>query len=301
MREILVGLVIVVDPGGPARPARPGRRRAGLPHVAGGRSTWSSATARGSASGSPVRIAGLDAGRVVDIDLTEIEGTLWRGSGSRCRRSWPSKLRQDVKVTIQASLAGQSRVNIVSSGRSAVALVPGQVVQGVESTFFDPILEQVGLGPGRAEPPEPHDRRGPRRRSTRSARGSGRSSARSRRRRRASATRPTRSGPAVEATAGHVEDLARRISASTPKIEAALTRLDTLTAPGRRACSPRTAPTSRPPSASVRDLTGHDQGHRGQGPGQGRAAARRPRRHPGPRRPRPLPGRPDRRPGGRRS
>src|SRR3954451_4400803 len=27
--------------------------------------------------GSPVRVAGLDAGRVDDIDLTEVDGTLW--------------------------------------------------------------------------------------------------------------------------------------------------------------------------------------------------------------------------------
>jgi phospholipid/cholesterol/gamma-HCH transport system substrate-binding protein len=38
-------------------------------------------------------------------------------------------------------------INIVSSGKSGVALVPGQVVQGVESSMFDPIMEQVGLGP----------------------------------------------------------------------------------------------------------------------------------------------------------
>jgi phospholipid/cholesterol/gamma-HCH transport system substrate-binding protein len=38
-------------------------------------------------------------------------------------------------------------VNVVSAGRSQVALVPGQVIQGIESSFFDPILEQVGLGP----------------------------------------------------------------------------------------------------------------------------------------------------------
>ena len=72
--------------------------------------------------GCPVRVAGLDAGRVVDVDLTEIDETLW----ARVRISLPSalanKLKQDAKITIQASLAGQSRVNIVSSGRSKDAL-----------------------------------------------------------------------------------------------------------------------------------------------------------------------------------
>ena len=102
---------------------------------------------QGIREGASVRIAGIDAGRVVEIDLMEYEGSL----RARVRIALPThlakKLRQDVKVTIQPSLTGQSRVNIVSSGRSNVELVPGQVVQGVESTFFDPILEQVGLGP----------------------------------------------------------------------------------------------------------------------------------------------------------
>src|SRR3954454_17116107 len=68
--------------------------------------------------GSPVRIAGIDAGRVVDIDLTELDGFLV----AKVRLSLPAglakKLRQDVKIVIQSSLAGQSPVNIISSGRS---------------------------------------------------------------------------------------------------------------------------------------------------------------------------------------
>ena len=102
---------------------------------------------QGIREGSAVRIAGIDAGRVNDIDLIEYDGAL----RARVRISLPvrlaKKLKQDVKITIQPSLTGQSRINIVSSGRSGVELVPSQVVQGVESTFFDPILEQVGLGP----------------------------------------------------------------------------------------------------------------------------------------------------------
>ena len=53
-----------------------------------------------------------------------------------------------------------SHVNILSTGRSAVALVPGQSIPGVETSFFDPIIEQVGLGPVERGPSEPHDRRG---------------------------------------------------------------------------------------------------------------------------------------------
>ncbi len=97
--------------------------------------------------GSPVRVAGIDAGRVTGVDLAEVDGIL----RARVRLGVPAelaaRLRQDVQVTIQASLTGTACVNIVSSGRSEVALVPGQLVQGVESSFLDPVLEQVGLGP----------------------------------------------------------------------------------------------------------------------------------------------------------
>lgn len=98
--------------------------------------------------GCPVRVAGIDAGRVSAIELdASPEGTL----RARVRLSLPadlaSRLRQDARITIQSGLTGQSLVNVVDSGRSQVALVPGQVIQGVESTFLDPVLEQVGLGP----------------------------------------------------------------------------------------------------------------------------------------------------------
>jgi phospholipid/cholesterol/gamma-HCH transport system substrate-binding protein len=98
--------------------------------------------------GCPVRVAGIDAGRVTAIELDAApEGTL----RARVRLSLPaslaSRLRQDARITIQAGLTGQSCVNVVDSGRSPVALVPGQVIEGVESSFFDPVLQQVGLGP----------------------------------------------------------------------------------------------------------------------------------------------------------
>lgn len=96
--------------------------------------------------GSPVRVAGIDSGRVDSIDLAEVEGTL----RARVRISIPTalaaKLRQDAKIAVQSGLTGQCVINVVSSGRSSVALVPGQVVMGVESSFFDPVLQQVGLG-----------------------------------------------------------------------------------------------------------------------------------------------------------
>jgi phospholipid/cholesterol/gamma-HCH transport system substrate-binding protein len=96
--------------------------------------------------GSLVRVAGIDSGRVVGIDLAEVEGSL----RARVKISIPvtlaSKLRQDAKIAVQSGLTGQCVINVASSGRSSVALVPGQIVMGVESSFFDPVLQQVGLG-----------------------------------------------------------------------------------------------------------------------------------------------------------
>src|SRR4051812_12416988 len=97
--------------------------------------------------GSPVRVAGIDSGRVEAIDLAEVEGTLRARVKISIPTALATKLRQDVKVAVQSGLTGQCVVNIASSGRSSVALVPGQIVMGVESSFFDPVLEQVGLGP----------------------------------------------------------------------------------------------------------------------------------------------------------
>ena len=56
---------------------------------------------QGIRAGSPVRIAGIDAGRVVDVDLIEIEGSL----RARVRVALPvplaERLKQDAKVTIR--------------------------------------------------------------------------------------------------------------------------------------------------------------------------------------------------------
>src|ERR1700677_4023403 len=60
--------------------------------------------------GRPVRVAGLDPGNVVDLDLVQVEGTL----RAKVRTSLPAKLvkmmKQDVKVTIQPALTGMSHV-----------------------------------------------------------------------------------------------------------------------------------------------------------------------------------------------
>jgi phospholipid/cholesterol/gamma-HCH transport system substrate-binding protein len=226
-REILVGFVIVATLGG----------LVALLGVAGGGPGFMKTRrtidvifrdGQGIRVGSPVRVAGIDAGQVVDIDLAEKAGTL----RARVKIALPvelaKKLRQDVKITIQSGLTGQSRVNIVSSGRSSVQLVAGQEVQGVETTFFDPILEQVGLGPVErshlshtiAEVRQTVDTAAPRVRQI------------------LGTLQDTASGlketsetirPAMEATASNVQDLAKRISGTAPKIETAIGRIDSVT------------------------------------------------------------------------
>jgi phospholipid/cholesterol/gamma-HCH transport system substrate-binding protein len=203
--------------------------------------------------GSPVRVAGLDAGNVVDLDLVEVEGTL----RARVRISLPSglvkKLRQDVKVSITPGLTGMSHVNIVATGKSAVALVPGQSIQGVESSFFDPIIEQVGLGPVErshlshtiAEVRQTVDTVGPRLRQMLT----GFQETTSNLKEMSDAIRP-----AVESTVGNIEALSRRISGSTPKIEATIARLETITRQAELMLG-ENRENVRSSLASVRDLT----------------------------------------------
>lgn len=97
--------------------------------------------------GSQVRIAGVESGRVVTVTLAEVEGSL----RARVRLAVPAdlavRLRQDARIAIESSLTGQTRVNILSIGQSSVMLEHGKVLLGVETSMFDPILEQVGLGP----------------------------------------------------------------------------------------------------------------------------------------------------------
>lgn len=103
--------------------------------------------AQGLRAGQSVRVAGLDAGRVASLDLTERDGQLRALVRISIPADLAARLKQDALITIQPSLTGQSCVNIASLGESGVAWVPGQPIEGVESSMFDPILEQVGLGP----------------------------------------------------------------------------------------------------------------------------------------------------------
>jgi phospholipid/cholesterol/gamma-HCH transport system substrate-binding protein len=182
---------------------------------------------QGIRAGSPVRVAGIDAGRVTAVDLTEVDGQL----RARVRMALPAdlagRLKVDAKVTIQSSLTGQGCVNILSAGRSAVALVPGQVLQGVESSMFDPILEQVGLGPVErshlshtiAQVRETVDAAGPRLRLILASLQDASNGLRE-------TTEKVR--PAVESTADHVQGLARRLEEA--KIEETIQRVHALAA-----------------------------------------------------------------------
>jgi phospholipid/cholesterol/gamma-HCH transport system substrate-binding protein len=135
---------------------------------------------------------------------------------------------------------------------------------GVESSFFDPIIEQVGLGPVErsnlshtiAEVRETVDSVGPRLRqmlaSVAETTGNLKEMSDSIR-------------PAVESTIGHVEDLSRRISASTPKIESTISRLEAITRGGElvlnenRQSIRSTLASARDLSASLNDVVAKDR------------------------------------------
>ena len=105
--------------------------------------------AQGIRPGSPVRVAGIDSGRVTGVELVEHpDGALRARVRIAMARDVAGRLKQDARIVINASLTGQASINVASSGRSSVALVSGQVLTGVETSMFDPILEQVGLGAG---------------------------------------------------------------------------------------------------------------------------------------------------------
>jgi phospholipid/cholesterol/gamma-HCH transport system substrate-binding protein len=179
--------------------------------------------------GSPVRIAGLDAGNVVDSDVAEDNGRLKALVRISIPERYVKKLKQDVRISIVPGLTGMSHVNILSAGTTAVPLVPGQRITGVETSFFDPIMKQVGLGPEErthishtiGEVREMVDSVVPLvRRSLTSL-------------------QETTTGlhdmaegirPTVEATAAHVEELTRRINNASPKIESTIDKVEVLAA-----------------------------------------------------------------------
>jgi phospholipid/cholesterol/gamma-HCH transport system substrate-binding protein len=183
--------------------------------------------AQGVCIGSSVRVAGLDTGNVVDVDLVEVEQTL----RARVRISLPAalvkKLRQDAKVSIVPALTGMSHVNVLSTGRSSVALVPGQLITGVETSFFDPIIEQVGLGPVErghlshtiAEVRQTVDSIGPRLRQMLGSLQETTSNLRE---------MSDSIRPAVVSTVDHVEDMTRKLNDNSPRIENIIVRAEGL-------------------------------------------------------------------------
>src|SRR5262249_3938183 len=134
-----------------------------------------------------------------------------------------------VKVTIQPALTGMSHVNIVSTGQSTVPLSKeNQPIIGVETSFFDPIIEQVGLGPVErndirhiiGEARQTVDSIAPRLRQT------------------LATPQETTANlhqmseqirPAVASTVGQVEDFSRRINRNAPRIEATIEHIEGLT------------------------------------------------------------------------
>ncbi len=226
-REVWVGLLVIVAVGGLI--ALVGLASDGPGFLAQHRSIdVVFRDAQGINAGSTVRVAGLDTGNVVKVDLVEVEGML----RARVRISLPAtlvkKLRQDLKVSIQPALTGMSHVNILSTGRSGVALVPGQSVQGVETSFFDPIIEQVGLGPVErnhlshtiAEVRNTIDSVGPR---VQQILGSLQETTTNLRELSDSIR------PAVESTVSHVEDVSQRLAANSPRLEKIIVHVEGVT------------------------------------------------------------------------
>ena len=179
--------------------------------------------------GSPVRIAGIDAGRVMAVTLAEVEGVL----RARVRLAIPddlaNRLKADARITVQSTLTGQARINIISTGVAQDRLTPGKILAGVETTMFDPILEQVGMGPversnishsiGVAR--ETIDAASPRIKAivasldetTAGLRDTGQ------------AVRPV-----IEQAVGRVDEAAKRLTSSAPKVEVILGQVVNLTA-----------------------------------------------------------------------
>jgi phospholipid/cholesterol/gamma-HCH transport system substrate-binding protein len=127
-----------------------------------------------------------------------------------------------------------------------VALVSGQVVQGLDSTFFDPVLEQVGLGPVErshlshtiAEVRQTVDAIGPRCRQI------------------LGALQETASGirETADTVRPAVETTVRRIDEAAPRVEEALRKLDALIAGANGAIAENRADV-RATLASLKDLS----------------------------------------------
>jgi phospholipid/cholesterol/gamma-HCH transport system substrate-binding protein len=203
--------------------------------------------------GSQVRIAGVESGRVVAVTLAEVEGSL----RARVRLAVPAdlavRLKEDARIAIESSLTGQTRVNILSIGQSHMALEQGKVLLGVETSMFDPILEQVGLGPVErsnishviGEVRQTLDDTTPKVRRI------------------VGAIEATAAGlketgdsvrPVIASAVGHVEEATKRLAEAAPKTDAVLTQVVALTSQVDKLLS-ENRPNIQQTIASVRDLS----------------------------------------------
>jgi phospholipid/cholesterol/gamma-HCH transport system substrate-binding protein len=203
--------------------------------------------------GSQVRIAGVESGRVVAVTLAEVEGSL----RARVRLAVPAdlavRLKEDARIAIESSLTGQTRVNILSIGQSHMALQQGKVLLGVETSMFDPILEQVGLGPVErsnishviGEVRQTLDDTTPKVRQIVGAIDAT-----------VAGLRETSDSvrPVVASAVGHVEEATKRLSEAAPKADAVLSRVVALTSQVDGLLA-ENRPNIQQTIASVRDLS----------------------------------------------
>ena len=203
--------------------------------------------------GSQVRIAGVESGRVLAVTLAEVDGSL----RARVRLAVPadlaSRMREDARIAIESSLTGQNRVNILSIGRSDVGLKPGKVLLGVETSMFDPILEQVGLGPVErshishiiGEVRQTLDDATPKvRQIVRTIEAT------------ASGLKETTDSvrPVIASAVGHVDEATRRVAEAAPRVESVLAQVVAMTGQVERLLS-ENRPNIQATIASVRDLS----------------------------------------------
>ena len=116
--------------------------------------------AQGIRIGSTVRVAGLDTGNVVDVDLVEVEGMLRArvqdlAAGRAGQEAAPGCEGLDSARAHRHEPRQRPLDGPVERRAGARAVDPGR-----GDVVLRPDHRAGGPGPGRAQPPEPHDRRG---------------------------------------------------------------------------------------------------------------------------------------------
>ena len=251
-REIRVGLVVVVAlaalmgllalaSGGPGFLAD--RRQIDVDFKNG----------QGIRPGSQVRIAGVESGRVLAVTLAEVDGTLRARVRLAVPRDLADRLKEDARITIESALTGQTRVNILSIGQSSTSLRQGKILLGVETSMFDPILEQVGLGPVErsnishmiGEVRQTIDDTTPKIRQIVGALDAT-----------AGGIKETSDAvrPVIASVVGHVDEATKRLAEAAPRVDAVLAQVVSLTAQVDKLLA-ENRPNINETIASVRDLS----------------------------------------------